>query len=505
MDGSHGDNADDVNQEINHDVYQNQLDCLNIPPTHVGPLLHMRGGYTDTYISQRNNKVFKYCSKYYHDEEGKTEETAPIVHYSTICDLVFSKALGELNGFPTIHSFSHDPHKVLVEMSYNGKTLHDVIHRHSKAMRWSSAGKLIDQLAQYCLNLLMNGIQHTDLKPGNVLLDGDSDFHLIDFNCMSLSVPCAFGPSKLYRRKWACSIGSWQYLSPEILWTSLPQDNSMVWSIGMVVLHYLLGEHPISDARMFKYIKKVAVTRDEWRKMMTKMRRKYPSSLQLEKKFTDSLDGWWPKLQPLLEWNPHNRWSLETLLRVFHVEDPIVVNAIRVRHIMKWSDPSFIPRSVREHVVNEGYQFLVSIKQEHTFPGTIHMFDSCYKLHQSSQSVFATDINLLFLCCWALQAYLYNVFLFDNDAIIFAIYQQYAISCDVIMSHIWEVGQNYKYACWQRDWSSYVVDKTKGCAVWPLDWMALKGIILARESPYTMETLADEYIANKLLTLTLSE
>ena len=78
MDGSHGDNADDVNQEINHDVYQNQLDCLNIPPTHVGSLLHMRGGYTDTYISQGNNKVFSIAQSITTMKKGKPKKPPPL-------------------------------------------------------------------------------------------------------------------------------------------------------------------------------------------------------------------------------------------------------------------------------------------------------------------------------------------------------------------------------------------------------------------------------------------
>lgn len=456
-----------------------------------GQWLHIRGGYTDTYICTKQKRVIKFCDKYYLLETSQetpkhTKKTPPnenhMIHYSTICDLVFSKTLEKLKGFPKINRCSIYDSKVRIEMDYLGKTLHDACHIYSFHTRLKLAPKLIEQLTLQCFNLYYNGIQHTDIKMGNVLIDDESNFHLIDFNCMSVSVL-----HDSQNRIWCDGVGTYHYLAPEILFSGKPHDTSMVWSIAMVAIHWILGHYPISEERMTKYISIVPTTHSHWKKLMYQLRRKYSGGMQLEKKYLETLDGWWTRLQPMLKWNPHKRWTLTSVLQVFHYSTS---PDIRVKNILYFTDPSAMNNYSRRSVIEKAFIFLTSIQMEHLLASSIMMFDRCY-------SHFKTmNVDLLYLCCWATQGYLTNRFLFDEDSIVFTIHEIYGITCDKIIAELYTIGEAVDFDVWQKEWYTIVCDLYPTHS-WKIEWNQLKSILIHKTSIYSSMTLAKEYIESE--------
>lgn len=456
-----------------------------------GHWLHIRGGYTDTYICTKNRKVVKFCDKYYSLETSSTSKTATasnkthvynnnhIVHYSTICDLVFSKSLEKINDFPKINRCDIYDSKVRIDMEYLGKTLHDVCHSYSIQTRWRLMPKFIEQIALQSFNLLYNGIQHTDIKPGNILLDDQHNFHLIDFNCMSTVYI-----DHTQTRKWCDAIGTYHYLAPEILFSGKPHDSSMVWSIGMVGLHWLLGHYPISEERMIKYISHPPSTHSQWKKIMYELRKKYPASMQLEKKYLETLEGWWTRLQPMLKWNPYKRWSLTTVLQAFHIHS--LPRDIRVKNILYTADASHQDTYCRRTVIEKASQFLKHIQMEYLLSSSVILYDKCYPFFTTM------DLDLLYLCCWAIQGYLTNRFLFDDDNTVFTIHQMYNITCDKIIAELYTVGMSIEFDAWQKEWYTIVCDMYPN-VVWTIDWNIMKIILINKTSSYNAMTLANDY------------
>lgn len=465
------------------------LQSTNTASPSVGPsLYHIRGGYADTYINFNTKQVYKYCECYYTDEEINDTH---IIHYSTICDLVFSKALARLPGFPKIHAYHRNDTRIRIQMDYLGKTLHDTAHSYSKLTRFQLAPRLLETLVVSCLHLYSNGIQHTDIKPGNILIDGRDQFHLIDFNCMATVIPggTAAPPT------WNGALGTWGYVSPEILMTGKPYDTSMAWSIAIVMFYWLLGTYPISTERMGRYIKNApATSQSQWKNLMYQIRRKYPDYLQLEQRYITELGEWWPRLMALLRWNPYRRWSLSRLLQSLY---PLTFTPVSLRFIDP-SVPGSIPTYIREQTLTQGYAFLKSIQMTHLLVSTTRLFDRCYSFTIPSPTGGAASAaaaplpitpELLWLCCWTLQAYLTNQFVFDNDNVVLSIHQMYHILCDQILKYIYPLLEVCHYDFWEKEWFLYLPPASAAA----IQWDRVFKILLHRKDPYYPEDIADAY------------
>jgi serine/threonine protein kinase len=448
----------------------------------------MSGGYADTYIHFKSKQVFKFCYKYF-TEEGM-EKTTPIsisiIHYSTVCDLVFSKVLMGLQGFPRLLSYEIGDQQIKMEMDYLGKTLHDACQTYSKHTRWALAPKLLDYLIRTNFNLWYNGIQHTDIKLGNILIDSQDNFHLIDFNCMSVRM----------ERRWSPAIGTWHYVAPEILMTGEPLENSMTWSIGMVMTHWLVGEYPISNDRMKRYIQKVSTTQQDWRRLMNAIRKKYPDVLQLEHAYTTALGDWWPKLQPLLRWNPYKRWNLE---RLFQMNAPASMKPqIHVRNLAFPANPLRIPEYIRERILVKGLRFLNSIHMEWFFVNTMSLFDRSFPCEPEADAdadakhkANTLSPDLWFVCCWAIQGYLTNDFLFDRDNLVFAVHSHFHLTCDTVMNHIYTVLKACDSQAWQKEWYLYLPPSVPLTGI---QWERVAYLLGCIKELYTPESIANAYV-----------
>jgi WD40 repeat protein/serine/threonine protein kinase len=97
---------------------------------------------------------------------------------------------------------------------------------------------IVDQLAQALHNAHRNGIIHRDIKPGNILLDEDSNAFLADFG---IAKDFAISPQV---SEPDAIIGPPDYLAPEQARSEPVTPQTDVYSLGVVLYEMLEGAHP---------------------------------------------------------------------------------------------------------------------------------------------------------------------------------------------------------------------------------------------------------------------
>ena len=82
-----------------------------------------------------------------------------------------------------------------------------------------------------------NGVVHRDVKPENILLDGDQNAYLSDFGVAEESTSKPDGGIR----------GSPAYLAPEQLRQARPSPRMDIYSLGMMLYELVAGEHPFAS------------------------------------------------------------------------------------------------------------------------------------------------------------------------------------------------------------------------------------------------------------------
>lgn len=231
------------------------------------------GGYADIYLGANANEIIKQEAKYI-----QVENAPPHINYSTVVDLAFHQSffLSHTHSSPPSISFLEDyaisDDVIRLRMPHYGQPLNHFIRGKTFKTRQTACPRILLQIIDACLHLEANGIQHTDIKPSNILVDADERTTLIDFNII-----CHQRVIKKNEIGWEEGLGTWNYCAPEIIENLQPSDTSMVWSIGLLIPYicyrcaYFI--YPMSDARRFK--------QKTWKTMMMQCRKKCQSHLPL--------------------------------------------------------------------------------------------------------------------------------------------------------------------------------------------------------------------------------
>ena len=119
-----------------------------------------------------------------------------------------------------------------------GKTLKDYIHTHG-ALSVEHAVSIMQQLVSGISHAHHNGIVHRDIKPQNVLMNGDNDVKITDFGI-------AMALNSTAHTKTNSVIGTVHYLSPEQARGGMATKRSDIYSLGIVFYELLTGELPFS-------------------------------------------------------------------------------------------------------------------------------------------------------------------------------------------------------------------------------------------------------------------
>ncbi|KAK7344057.1 hypothetical protein VNO77_13291 [Canavalia gladiata] len=153
----------------------------------------------------------------------------------------------------------------------------------------STARRYFQQLVSALRFCHRNGVAHRDLKPQNLLLDGDGNLKVSDFGLSAL-------PEQLSDGLLHTACGTPAYTAPEILRRSGGYDGSKAdaWSCGLILYVLLVGHLPFDESNIPAMCKRIS-RRDY----------QFPEYISKPARFV---------IYRLLDPNPGTRMSLEGLL-----------------------------------------------------------------------------------------------------------------------------------------------------------------------------------------------
>src|SRR5439155_18285483 len=133
--------------------------------------------------------------------------------------------------------FDPETHRHFIVMEYvEGHSVADILREH----RPISVDEAVDLVSQSCQGLdyaHRNGVIHRDVKPGNLLINGDGVVKLADFGIAKAAEDSSI-------TKIGSALGTAAYLSPERTRGEEASPSSDVYSLGVVVYQLLAGKLP---------------------------------------------------------------------------------------------------------------------------------------------------------------------------------------------------------------------------------------------------------------------
>jgi serine/threonine protein kinase len=261
------------------------------------------GGHAQVYTNDNMTEIRKVIPKYTYSGSHK------FINYNAILDLSIQRSFGgRIPGIPVISSYNVDDENVIFTMPYYGVT----VSRDSVPA--DMIPYVIKQLLVTLLWLEANGIQHTDIKPCNVLVDPSTyKTTLIDYNMVSQLVQTPNG-----KAKWTPSYGTWNYCAPEIVLYGKPTDTSSVWSVGLLIA-YLYARYPIRD--VYKVSCQKLATRTFWRNLLKTACEKSKDGFPLSNKHLILMPQTMIDIyRSCMRWEPSDRITLADMYKVIEGE-----------------------------------------------------------------------------------------------------------------------------------------------------------------------------------------
>lgn len=252
------------------------------------------GGYASVFISPCRKEVCKVMPKYI-EERGEM-----VMNTNAIHDLCVQCSFRDhIRGISQLSSYTVNDDCVEMCMPYYGSTLNH--HKIPKNKIIHVATKLLEILIQ----LYKNNVQHTDLKPCNIIVSKDYDVTVIDFNNISLRT--SIDDASM----WTSGYGTWHYCPPEVIYHLQPTDASMVWSFALL-LAYMYQKYPLLDLAQCESHK--LASRSFWKYQINIQRHKLPDGPVLPPKHVVAMPMDLIILfHKCMKWDPSHRMSLESL------------------------------------------------------------------------------------------------------------------------------------------------------------------------------------------------
>jgi serine/threonine protein kinase/tetratricopeptide (TPR) repeat protein len=116
-----------------------------------------------------------------------------------------------------------------------GKSLRDVIKKGNLSV--NEAIELTKQICEGLRRAHESGVVHRDIKPGNIIIDGDNKVRILDFGLATIS-----GEDKLTRT--GSTLGTVGYMSPEQIEGKHVDRRSDLFSVGVILYEMLTGRRP---------------------------------------------------------------------------------------------------------------------------------------------------------------------------------------------------------------------------------------------------------------------
>jgi len=438
-----------------------------------------RGGYGIIYYNSIENSIIKKipryeehtsCSDKFYPSLATNKDCIYYIYYPAIQEACFSKLLSNFQGFVGLTSVYLSAHFIYFHQKYLGNTLHHHIPMIDKEER----PHVIAEILRLCIIMEVNGLQHTDLKTNNILYNPTTNgITIIDYNCMST----------LYvendQLKWVDSIGTWMYVAPEIAFNNKINDNSIVWTIGMLIAS-MLQQYPISKEFYPTYVLKNTISeRKEWiitlKNICIKETEPYFS-----KCFETIATNYQQILSKIFYNDPQQRPSLLELYNLWTSTFNLPVtkdfeqyyHEIVVTPFLGWGEND------RSYIIHHIYKFCIRWNQIHKFCTMIHIIDNF------SKHIIESVYEVVIFSAWTIVNSLMNEHVQDHINIYKEIEEVYKVRSQDISEMVWIICDYLKWDIYEKPLDVWFIQNKK-----IIDYDKIVEIFIQQKTSYSMKSL----------------
>lgn len=397
--------------------------------------------------------------------DGKT-----FLQYSTIVDLVVHESMSCIPGVPYTLDYVHTGSNVEIKMPYYGKPLQDVVPSIPEDEKESFALHVLSSLVTTCLHLQQNGLQHTDMKPSNILVNAMRQVTLIDFNIMSTI--------HVYddQIRWSESIGTWHYCAPEIIRTFETHETSLVWTLG-ILLAYMIHRFPIE--RRYRMTKKQLASRRHWKQVYEELQKENEKHLPLPIEHQSKMNI---QLQYIFEkcvqWNPNKRltlFELHTMVSLYRNNGQLP-RPLALQTVSWCADPTYMPREIRQEAVQKIYILCDHLNKLDLFVRIVSWMDRLMLKDISNEELVAC-----FCLAWMLQ----GEYVLNDQVLFEKLHHTICFDDRYLNDTMLYIGQTLCWRLWEKSFDVYFVEFKRKDVI-----THAYHILMSIEEPYTMQGLA---------------
>jgi serine/threonine protein kinase len=371
------------------------------------------GGYATVYMNSNTNEVKKVMPKYV-DEA---------INVNAMIDLgVHCSYKHVIPGIPTLTKYEIDASNVSLYMPYYGQPLNKV-----KVQR-SDIPHVATKIVETLIHFEDNCLQHTDLKPSNILIDDNGKITIIDYN----NITCKLCIDDV--NVWNYGYGTWHYVAPEIVHDMKPSSMSVVWSFGLI-LAYMYGRYPAYDVINCNH--KYVHTRSFWKKTLRTVSSNYPDGLPLSPKHVSLMPTKLLLLyQKCVKWDWRDRCSLRDIYKTLTgmTLERSIVTRLQLHVTTSEKDIS---------------QTLYTVCED---TNTLHVFvKSLYFYKICSKSIFNVHKRILACACHCFSLLLLGSSVFEDAEFISIVEKRWDIrSWEEIEDLVWQIGMKVYWNVWGK-------------------------------------------------------
>ncbi|CZR61564.1 probable protein kinase Eg22 [Phialocephala subalpina] len=202
-----------------------------------------KGKFGRVYLARERKSGFVCALKVLHKNEimqGRVEKQGKLVTVQR--EIEIQSNLRHPN-ILQLYGHFHDSKRIFLILEYAGKgELYKHLQRETRFPEWKAA-QYIAQMAAALQFLHKKHVIHRDIKPENILLGIHGELKIADFG-WSVHAPSD-------RRKTQC--GTLDYLPPEIVNYTSYNNKVDLWSLGVLMYEFLVGEAPFEDSQVLTY------------------------------------------------------------------------------------------------------------------------------------------------------------------------------------------------------------------------------------------------------------
>lgn len=426
------------------------------------------GGYARVYCTDDRQYVKKI------QPITTTVDESKLLQYSTLVDLVIHESLSTIPGLPFLMRHEQNDDNIELYMPNYGKPLNSALRFVPEHERQNFAIQVLLSLVTTCMQLQHNGLQHTDLKPSNILVSSRNDVTIIDFNIVS----SMYVDSKTDKIHWADSIGTWNYCAPELICSYKVYETSIVWTLGLL-LAYMIHAFPLDSQRSSMSRKQLA-SRRHWKTLYDNLRNEYTEHLPLPSEHAHKMSK---QLQYIFErctkWEPSERITLYELYSMLHLMQkkdrlPPTLHL----HTISWvADPTHIPPQKRTLAIQIAHDLCQHFEKMNVLVRIISWIDRLELIDISTNVIVAC-----FCLAWMLQGeYVLN----DEHVLtdLRVLFEDFDL--ETLMADILHIGKSLSWRLWEKTADVYFAEQNRRDVI-PKLYQVLKEI----DKPYTMYQLA---------------